>query len=415
MRKSFKFRLYPNHEQKQKMFFTLNRCRELYNAALSERKDSYKYTGKGVTYYDQKKDLPEIKDIREEYKDIHSQVLQDVFLRLDKGMKSFFRRVKNGEKAGFPRFQGRNRYDSFTYPQGGYTLSEKHVTLSKIGKVKVKLYRAIEGDIKTATVKREVDQWSIIFSCEVEQPVPLPEVQSEIGIDLGVTHFAALSDGTFIDSPRFFRKAQKDLKRKQRHLSRCKRGSHRRDKARKQVAKCYRKVKNQRRDFHFKEAKKLAEQHQVIVFEDLQLTNLTKHAKPKQDEATGEYLPNGASAKSGLTKSILDAGLGQFVKIVTFKAANAGRQVYTIDPKYTSQVCSACGVKGPRKDLSVRGHTCTSCGLVLDRDTNAAINIHLAWKTPTYWNAVRGAARQCVEAPAFLAWGTSLKWFKRTL
>ncbi len=401
MRKAFKFRLYPNKEQEQKMFFTLTRCRELYNAALSERRDSYKYTGKGVSYYDQKRDLPEIKEIREEYNDIHSQVLQDVMLRLDKGMKRFFDRVKRGETPGFPRFQGRNRYDSFTYPQGGYTLSEKHVTLSKIGKVKVKLHRPIEEPIKTATVKREVDQWYIVFSCEVEQPVPLPETQSEIGIDLGVTHFAALSDGTFIDSPRFFRKAQADLKRKQRKLSRCKRGSHRRNRARLQVAKAHRKVKNQRRAFHFKEAKKLVAQHRFIVFEDLQLTNLTKHAKPKQDEATGEYLPNGASAKSGLTKSILDAGLGQFVQIVTFKAANAGRQVSTIDSKYTSQVCSACGVKGPKKDLSQRVHTCTSCGIVLDRDTNAAINIHLAWKMPTYWNAVRGAARQCVEAPSF--------------
>ena len=376
MRKSFKFRLYPNKEQEQKMFFTLDRCRELYNAALSERRDSYKYTGKGVTYYDQKKDLPEIKEIREEYNNIHSQVLQDVMLRLDKGMKSFFRRVKKGEAPGYPRFQGRNRYDSFTYPQGGYTLSEKHVSLSKIGKVKVTLHRPIEGTIKTATVKREVDQWYIVFSCDVEQPDPLPEVQSEIGLDVGVTHFAALSDGTFIDSPRFFRKAQADLKRKQRHLSRCKRGSHRRDTAHKQVAKAHRKVKNQRRDFHFKEAKTLVEQHQVIVFEELQLTNLTKHAKPKQDEVTGEYLPNGASAKSGLTKSIFDAGLGQFVQIVTFKAANAGRQVYTIDPKFTSQVCSACGVKGPHKDLSERVHTCSACGIVLDRDTNAAINIH---------------------------------------
>jgi putative transposase len=158
MHKNFKFRLYPNHEQEQKMFFTLNRCRELYNAALSERKDSYKYTGTGVTYYDQKKDLPEIKELREEYKDIHSQVLQDVMLRLDKAMKAFFRRVKGGEIPGFPRFQGRNRYDSFTYPQGGYSLSEKHVTLSKIGKLRVNLHREIQGTIKTATVKREGDQ-----------------------------------------------------------------------------------------------------------------------------------------------------------------------------------------------------------------------------------------------------------------
>src|SRR5713101_9355977 len=131
----FKFRLFPNKVQEQKLFWTLTRCRELYNAALSERKDSYKYTGKGVTYYEQKRDLPEIKDeIREEYKEIHSQVLQDVLTRLEKAYKDFFKRCKAGEKPGHPRFQGRNRYNSFTYTQGGYTLHEKHVTFSKIGK-----------------------------------------------------------------------------------------------------------------------------------------------------------------------------------------------------------------------------------------------------------------------------------------
>jgi putative transposase len=200
----------------------------------------------------------------------------------------------------------------------------------------------------------EAGQWYAVFSCEVEEAEPLPPVESEVGIDLGVTHFAALSDGTFIESPRYYRKGQAVLRRKQRALARKKRGSHRREKARRQVAKAHRKVRNQRRDFHHKQARKLVQEHQVIVFEDLQLTNLVKRAKPKQDTETGQYLPNGASAKSGLTKSVLDNGLGQFVEIVMGKAACAGREVYKINPKYTSQICSECGKKGPKKDLSHR-------------------------------------------------------------
>jgi putative transposase len=406
MKKAFKYRLYPTKQQEEALFWTLARCRELYNAALAERKEAYRMSGKSVSYYEQKRDLPEIKAvIREEYQQIHSQVLQDVLLRLDKAFKAFFRRIKSGEDPGYPRFQGRNRYDSFTYPQGGSSLDVREkratLTLSKIGPLKIKLHRPMIGAIKTCTVKYEAGQWYAVFACEVEQPEPLPPVESEIGIDLGVTHFAALSDETFIESPRSYRKAQVDLKRKQQALARKKRGSHRREKARKLVAKCHRKVRNQRSDFHHKQAKKLVQEHSVIVFEDLQLTNLVKHAKPKQDAGTGQYLPNGASAKSGLTKSILDNGLGQFVAIVTYKAECAGREVYKIHPKYTSQICSACGKKGPKKDLSQRVHICIHCGVVLDRDTNAAINIHTAWKEPTVWARLCRERDDTVEAPSF--------------
>jgi putative transposase len=406
MKKAFKYRLYPTKQQEETLFWTLARCRELYNAALAEWKEAYRMSGTSVSYYEQKRDLPEIKaEIREEYQQIHSQVLQDVLLRLDKAFKAFFRRIKDGEEPGYPRFQGRNRYDSFTYPQGGYSLDihEKRatVTLSKIGIIKVKLHRKVEGAIKTCTVKYEAGQWYAVFVCEIKQPEPLPGVGSEIGIDLGVTHFAALSDETFIESPRYYRKAQADLKRKQQALARKKRGSHRREKARKQVATCHRKVRNQRRDFHHKQAKNLVQEHQVIVFEDLQLTNLVKRAKPKQDAETGQYLPNGARAKSGLTKSVLDNGLGQFVQIVTYKAECAGREVYKINPKYTSQICSGCGKKGPKKDLSERVHLCTNCGIVLDRDTNAAINIHTAWKRPTVWARLCRERDDAVEAPCF--------------
>ncbi len=374
MRKAFKYRLYPTKKQEQPLFWTLSRCRELYNAALSERRDAYRMSGKSISYYEQKRDLPEIKtEIRQEYQAIHSQVLQDVLLRLNRAFESFFRRVKWGEDPGYPRFQGRNRYNSFTYPQGGYSLThDRRLCLSKIGSIKIKLHRDLAGTIKTCTIKYEAGQWYAVFSCEVEAPDPLPAVESEVGIDLGVTHFAALSDGTFIESPRYYRKAQKQLKTLQQTLSRKKRGSHRRKKAVQAVAKAHRKIAHQRHDFHHKHAKKLVRQHQTIVFEELEITNISKRAKPKQD-GNGNYLPNGAAAKSGLNESILDAGWGQFQQIVMNKAAWAGRTVLKVSPKYTSQVCSQCGVI-KKKSLQERWHSC-ECGCELDRDTNAAMNI----------------------------------------
>ena len=394
MRKAYKFRLYPTKKQEDKLFWILARCRELYNAALSERKDAYQYAGKSISYYEQKRDLPEIKTaIREEYQDIYSQVLQDVLLRLNRAFDGFFRRVKNGENPGYPRFQGRNRYNSFTYPQaGGFSIThDSRVCLSKVGSIKVKFHRETQGPIKTATIKHEAGQWYVIFSCEIELPEPLQEVQSEVGIDLGITHFAALSDGTFLESPRYYRKAQKHLEKLQQSLSKKKRGSHRRKKAVHAVAKAHHKIANQRKDFHHKQAKKLVDEHQLLVFEELEITNLSQHAKPKQDE-NGKYLPNGASAKSGLNKSILDAGWGQFQAIVTSKAAYAGRTVLKVSPRYTSQICSQCGTVR-KKDLSERWHSC-ECGAELDRDTNAALNILWVGRTQ------RGVA-PCVEAPSF--------------
>ncbi len=373
MRRTYKLRLYPNKQQEEKLFWTLNRCRELYNAALSERKDAYRMAGKSISYYEQKRDLPEIKEIRPEYNDIYSQVLQDVLLRLKRAFDNFFRRVNEGETPGYPRFQGRNRYDSFTYPQSGIALEEKKITLSKIGTLRVKVHRKVEGTIKTCTMKHEAGQWYVILSCEMKQPEPLPVSHEDVGIDLGITHFAALSNGEFLESPRHYRKAEKKLKKLQEALSRKKRGSHRRARAVKAVAKAHRKVRNQRRDFAHKATRKLVNRYQVIVLEELQTKNLVKRPKPKQDEETGHYLPNGAAAKGGLNKSISDAGWGMFTEMLQVKAASAGRVVAFVNPKYTSQICSKCGVISP-KTLEERWYSC-ACGCELDRDTNAAKNV----------------------------------------
>src|SRR5436190_5651218 len=382
--------VYANKATEQKLDWTLARCRELYNAGLSERKDASKYAGKSISYYDQQNDLPEIKaEIREEYQDRAAHVLQDVLRRLDKAFQNFFRRCKNGENPGFPRFQGRNRYDSFTYPDGaGWKFDGHSLSLSKIGTAKVKLHRPLEGKIKTVSIKREVDQWYVAFSCEIEEPEKLPVSYEDVGIDLGVTHLATLSNGEMIEHPRYYRKAKRVLEKRQHALSRKKRGSHRRERARKLVAKAHRKIARQRKDFQQKESKKLIECYQLIVFEDIKTGNLTRKPKPKQDEQ-GKYVSNGAAAKGGLNTSILDAGWGTFVSMCSVKAAWAGRALIKVSPQFTSQVCSGCG-QVHKKDLSERWHSC-ECGTELDRDVNAAINILERGRRQ------RGAT--CVEAP----------------
>ena len=371
-KQAYKFRLYPTRKQAQALQWTLDRCRELYNAALQERRDAYRMCGTSITYYDQANQLPEIKQIREEYQAIHSQVLQDVLRRVKKAFDAFFRRCTNAEEPGYPRFQGKNRYDSFCYPQGGYSLTaDPRVCLSKIGSIRVKLHRQLIGTVKTCTIKREGDAWYVVFACEVAHE-PLQESCEAVGVDLGLLHFATLSDGSTIENPRYYRKAEKRLERLQQALSRKKRGSSRRRQAGKQVAKAHRKVSNQRRDFLHKASRKLVNAYGTLVFEELESANMSKRPKPKQD-ASGAYLPNGAAAKGGLNKSIVDAGWGMFQQFCTYKAENAGRHVLFVDPRHTSQVCSGCGTV-KKKELSERWHSC-QCGTELDRDHNAALNI----------------------------------------
>jgi putative transposase len=389
-KQAYKFRLYPTRKQHECLQQTLDACRILYNAALTERRDAYNFhvrhhpgyydeaTRKHlsrevqINYYSQANQLPEIKEICEEYQDIHSQVLQDVLRRVQKAFDAFFRRVRNGEEPGYPRFQGKGRYDSFTYPQTGFSLThDSHVCLSKIGSIKVKLHREINGTIKTCTIKREGDAWYVVFACEVASE-PMEANDEAIGIDLGLLHFATLSTGETIENPRYLRRAEKKLARLQQALSRKKRGSHRRKKAGKLVGKAHRKVANQRRDFLHKASRKLVKAYGVLVFEDLQAANMSKRPKPKQDE-NGRYLPNGAAAKSGLNKSIVDAGWGMFQQFCLYKAEEAGRTVLFVNPRYTSQLCSGCG-SIVKKDVSERWHSC-ECGCELDRDHNAAINI----------------------------------------
>ncbi len=373
--KAYKFRIYPTKKQIGTLEWTLRRCKELYNAALEERREAFRIGGVSVSYNMQADQLPAIKQLREEYQDIHSQVQQDVLKRLDKAMQAFFRRVKNGEKPGYPRFKSGDRYDSFTYPQGGYEVINKRLHLSKIGHIKIKLHREIKGTIKTCTIKREGEQWYAVFTTEYEfdPSMTFHPSEEEVGIDLGINSFAALSDGTFIEHPRIYRNAEEEIKEAHKKIARRKKGSHRRARAKKELSRLYRKARNKRRDFLHKASRKLSKQYGTLVFEDLHIDNMIKAPEPKQDE-NGKYLPNGTAAKGGLNKSILDASWGAFVTICSHKAAEAGGKVVKVAPHGTSQACSGCGCVVP-KDLGVRWHSCPHCGCELDRDHNAARNI----------------------------------------
>ncbi len=375
--KAYKFRLSPTKKQVGKLEWMMRRCKELYNAALQERQDAYQMCGVSVSYRMQADQLPAIKKLREEYGDIHSQVLQDVLRRLDKAFQAFFRRVMNGEEPGYPRFKSGDRYHSITYPQGGFEILQgKRLHLSKIGHIKIKLHREMKGKIKTCTIKKEGEQWYAVLTCEYrhDPATTFHQSEEEVGVDLGVKVFALLSTGEPIENPRHYRREEEKIIAAHQKVNRRQPRSHRRSRAKKALSRLYRKMRNRRRDFQHKESRKLVDHYRVIVFEDLQIPNMTATPKPKQEEETGKYLPNGAAAKAGLNKSILDAGWGSFVQLCASKAEEAGGTVVKVAPHFTTQVCSGCGVVVP-KDLSVRWHSCPDCGTELDRDHNAALNI----------------------------------------
>ncbi len=376
VRTTFKEKLKPTPEQERALEAVLWRCRTLYNAALEQRITWWRRgQGKSVTRFQQEAELKELRAAFPEYAAIHSHVLQDVLARLDKTYQAFFRRLANGEKPGFPRFQGRGRYHSFTSKEygNGARLDNGYLVLSKIGRVAVRWSRPVAGVIKTVTISKEADGWYVCFSC-AEVPIqPLPLTGQETGIDVGLVHFLTRADGAHVPNPRHHRTAERAVKKAQKRVSRRKQGSNRRKKAVKVLAKKHQHVRRQRADFHHKTALALVQAYDTIFYEAIQPANLMRRPAPKPD-GTGGYLPNGARRKAGLNKSIQDAGWGQFLSILAFKAACAGKRVEAVAPAYTSQECSGCGER-IAKSLRVRTHVCMHCGLILDRDENAAKNI----------------------------------------
>jgi putative transposase len=378
VRKTYKYQLMPTPEQVLTLELVLWRCRSLYNTALDERKTAWERRRVSVSYFRQKAELSALKADFPEYAEVNAQVLQDVIVRMERTFQAFFRRLNNGEQPGYPRFQGRTRYNSFTYPQygGGITLDGGVLSLSKIGRIPIRLHRPLEGTPKTVTISREADGWYACISCAEVPTQPLPLTGQETGIDVGLKVFLVTADGEIVENPRHYRTAEKQLQKAQRRVSRRKKGSKRRKKAVALLKRKHQKVQRQRRDFHHKTALVLVRQFDVIYLEDLQVRNMSRRPEPKPD-GNGGYLHNGVSAKSGLNTSIQDAGWYSFRVILACKAAWAGKRVEAIPPSYTSQDCSGCGSR-ILKSLSERTHVCTNCGLILDRDENAARNIQWA-------------------------------------
>ncbi len=359
LRRTYKYKLKPTPDQEQALEVVLWQCRRLYNTALEQRITLYKQRGISHSRYAQEAELKDLRAALPDYAAIHCHILQDVLARLDRTYQAFFRRVRAGQAPGFPRFQGRGRFNSFAYKEygNGRTLDNGFVVLSKIGRIAMRWSRPLEGTPKTVTIVHEADGWYACIACADVPMQPLKQTGQETGIDMGLESFATLADGTMILNPRCYRKAERHLKTAQRKVSRRKKGSNRRRKAVKLLAKAHQKVKRQRHDFQHKAAHHLMRQFDTIYHEDLQVANLLRNHH--------------------LAKSIADAGWSVFLSILAFKAACAGKQVIVVNPAYTSQTCSGCGVL-VAKGLSVRWHACPDCGTSLHRDHNAAKNIERA-------------------------------------
>jgi putative transposase len=328
-------------------------CR-LYNGALQERRDAWKMRRTSISYYDQANQL---KAIRADgnLTLANFSACQDVLRRVDKTFKAFFGRVKAGRKAGFPRFRPRRRYHSLTFPSYGdgcrFRTNGRHY-LQGVGEIKVKLHRPVDGTIKTVSIKREAGNWYALFSCKINA-VLLPATDEAVGIDVGLTTFAVLSDGSEIANPRFAHKAAAAVRRAQRKVARRKRQSNRRRKAVVLLQKAHAHVAAQRNDFHHKAARAVVNRFGLIAVEDLNVKGL---------------------ARSMLARSVHDAGWGMFLRRLDDKAESAGRQIVRVNPNGTTQRCSGCQTVVP-KTLRQRWHDCPRCGLSLGRDENAAREI----------------------------------------
>jgi len=372
--RTYKYRLYLTKTQETLFNSQLSSCRWLYNHFLEERRNAYKKDKKRISCFDQIKEIPKLKKENPELSKIYSQVLQDVARRVDKSFQNFFRRVyknKRGrkQKPGYPRFKGKYRYNSFVYPQSGFELrinqnKPKHsrMYLSKIGTIKLRYHRPIEKltKIKTCTIIRKIDKWYACFTVEINKEVKEKKkiedimIKNMVGIDVGLNNLLATSKKEIIDNPRYLRKSEEKLSRIQRKHSRKKLKSKNRSRSRLKVARIHEKIANQRLDLFHKLSNKLVNNFQFIAFENLNIKGMVKN----------KYL----------AKSISDVSWKRFLSMLVYKAEEAGRWAVGVNPRNTSQICSNCS-KIVSKTLAVRIHKCPKCGLIIDRDINAARNI----------------------------------------
>lgn len=361
MEYSYKFRIYPNHAQKIQIGKTFGCCRFVYNHYLAMRKEMYERDGKTLNYYDCAAKMTELKKSLERLKEVDATALQSAVRDLDTAYQNFFRRIKKREKAGYPRFKSkRDHRQSYKSKCVGTNIKvlDHAIQLPKLGKVKCRISREVQGRILSATVSQTSSgKYFVAICCTDVEIEPLPPMGSAIGLDMGIKSFAVCSDGTEYANHKYLAKSQKKLARLQRQLSRKSKGSKRREKARIKVARLHEKIANQRKDTLQKLSTELIQQNDVICIEDLAPKNMVKNHK--------------------LAKSISDVSWGEFRRQLTYKAKWYGKEIVVIDRFYpSSQLCSDCGIKWDgTKDLAVRQWTCPACGSIHDRDVNAAKNI----------------------------------------
>jgi putative transposase len=383
LRRAYRFLLRPTGRQIGALAACLEDHRQLYNAALEHRRTAYRMCGVTVRYGEQS---AELKDIRAF--DPHGQgrwsfsSQQATLRRLDKAMVAFFRRVKNGETPGYPRFKGRGWFDSVTWPSdrdGCRWDSQPHeraarVYLQGVGHVRVHQHRPIDGRVRTITVKREGRRWYVVLSCDQVPAKPLEPTGAVAGIDMGIASVLTTSDGEHIANPRHLATSATKLAVAQQRLARCKRSSNRRQKQRARVAAAHCKIRRQRLDHAHKTALDLVRRYDLIAHEDLAIASMTRRPAPRPD-GQGGYEPNRAAAKAGLNRSILDAGWGVFLAVLAHAAESAQREVIAVNPRYTSQTCSACGHVASENRATQAELRCVTCGFEAHADHNAAANI----------------------------------------
>ncbi len=352
---TFRYRLLPTKTQHRALERILESQRQLYNAALEERIGAYRKAGRTITYFDQSKSLTELRRDDAEFSSLPVNLQRATLKRLDEAHRGFFRRVKAGGKPGFPRFRGKGCFDSFGFRQFvGITLDNRSLHFKGMpGRLRVHWHRELPGtSIKSCTLKRDAKGWCVAFATQVAAAGPR-KPRRAVGMDLGISTFAALSDGGFIPSLRAARKGERRLRIAQRALSRKPRGSGGRRKARVGVARCHAAIARQRREHLHQASARLVRDYDAIAVEKLQVKGL---------------------ARSALAKDVHDASWAKFLSMLRYKAEWAGARVIEVDPHHTSQDCSGCGTLVP-KDLAARNHDCPNCGLSIDRDINAARNI----------------------------------------
>lgn len=356
VKRNYKFRLSPKGGTLTRLDQTLDTCRYVYNQLLEARNTSWKEHKKSLTCFDCNNLIKDM-DLRTP---VHSQVLQNVSARVDLAYLGFFRRLKDKSgKAGFPRFRGKDRYDSFTFPQTGFKIKEKKLWLSKIGDIRINFHRKMEGVVKTLTIKREGNHWYAIFSCDVEIKPKTKGWKRAVGMDMGCTDFVTCSDGTTIPNPHFLKQSQEELSKIQTKYSELKnepKDDPKKVKVKKRLVKLHCKVKNQRKDFLHKLSKKFVDEYSHICIENIKPSQLL------------------SDNWRSINRSIIDSGWTTFRQMLHSKAVEAGCEVEDVDPAYTSQMCSGCG-NIVKKELSERQHKCNVCGLDIGRDLNAARNI----------------------------------------